>query len=167
MTNKLDANRTIRSVAGVAALLICLAGNATAQARSNVAGSSSQELIGQLTKALSVTPAQATGGAGALFGLAKSRLSPADFGKVAASVPGIENLIKSAPAVSGNPAASGLSGIANSLPGGLGGLASVAGSFQKLGLSPQMAAKFVPIIGKFVESKGGAAVAKLLTGALK
>jgi hypothetical protein len=116
---------------------------------------------------LSVTPAQASGGAGALFGLAKSRLNPADFSKLAASVPGIENLIKSAPAVPKNSATSGLSSLGNSIPGGLGNLVSLAEPFRKLGLSPEMVAKFVPVMTKFVESKGGAGVAELLAGALK
>ena len=39
------------------------------------ATSASPELVGQLSKELSITPAQATGGAGALFGVAKSRRS--------------------------------------------------------------------------------------------
>ena len=130
-----------------------------------LAKTASPELIGQLTKALSITPAQASGGAGALFGLAKSRLGPTDFSKVAASVPGIESLIKSAPPASA--ALPSLSGVQPSLPGGLGGLASVAGSFKKLGLSPAMAAKFVPVLTGFVQSKGGSTPASLLAGALK
>ena len=138
-------------------------GKAFAQDLSKTA---SPELIGQLTKTLSVTPAQASGGAGALFGLAKSRLGAADFSKVAASVPGIEGLIKSAPAASKSPAA-GLSALGDSIPGGVGGLASVAGPFKKLGMSPEMAAKFVPVLTQFVQSKGGAGVASLLGGALK
>ena len=44
--------------------------------------SPSPELVGSLTKKLSVTPEQATGGAGALFALAKSKLSVEDFSKV-------------------------------------------------------------------------------------
>jgi hypothetical protein len=127
----------------------------------------SPELIGELTKSLSVTQAQASGGAGALFGLAKTRLSAADFGKVAAAVPGIDALIKSAPSAKGGGGIPGLSGIEQSLPAGLGGLASVAGSFKKLGLSPDMAAKFVPILTEFVKAKGGSTVASLLSGALK
>src|ERR1700761_2705470 len=49
----------------------------------------SPELVGELTKGLSITPQQATGGAGALFGAAKSRLSPDNFSKIAAVVPGM------------------------------------------------------------------------------
>ena len=102
----------------------------------------SPELVSQLTQGLSITPAQATGGAGALFGVAKSRLSPADFSKVSAAVPGMGSFLKAAPAPDNT---SGLSSLTGSLPGGLGGLASTAGSFQKLGLSPGMVGKFVPI----------------------
>jgi hypothetical protein len=132
----------------------------SATARAQTARS---ELIGELTKSLSITPAQASGGAGALFGLAKTRLSPADFNKVAASVPGIDKLIKSAPVSSGGGGIPGLSGIENSLVG----LDSVAGSFQKLGLSPSMAGQFVPVLTNFVKAKGGSGVASLLSGALK
>lgn len=124
----------------------------------------SPELVGELTKGLSVTPQQATGGAGALFSLAKSRLNPADFGKIAGVVPGMGSFLKAAPSTSGG---SGLSGLAGSLPGSMGGLASAATAFQKLGLSPSMVEKFVPILTNFVQAKGGANVASLLSGALK
>jgi len=159
----------VSAVVGLLAFfLISVAEQALAQgAAAQLAKTASPELIGQLTKQLSVTPAQASGGAGALFGLAKSRLSPAEFGKVAASVPGIDGLIKSAPSASSGANTAGLSGLESSLPGGLGQAASVAESFHKLGLSPQMAEKFVPVLTKFVQSKGGASTASLLENALK
>ena len=165
----IDMNTAVvtRRAACLAALSVVFVRDSFAQAPpAEIAKSPSPELVGQLTKALSISPAQATGGAGALFGLAKSRLSPVDFSKVATAVPGMDGLLKAAPSVSKSPA-SGLSGLAGSLPGGLGGLASVAGSFKKLGLSPEMAAKFVPLLTQFVQSKGGASVASLLGGALK
>jgi hypothetical protein len=60
---------------------------AQAQSSTTKTGKSpSPALVGQLTKQLSITPKQAMGGAGALFGFAKSRLSAADFSKVAASM---------------------------------------------------------------------------------
>ena len=124
----------------------------------------SPELVGQLTKGLSISPAQATGGAGSLFKLAKGRLSPADFGKVSAAVPGMGSFLQAAPSTD---SMGGLSGLAGSLPGNAGGLASTAASFQQLGLSPDMAGKFVPILTSFVQSKGGAGAASLLSGALK
>jgi hypothetical protein len=148
---------------GIAGLFVLFAFHSPLTQGANV----SSELIGELTKSLSITPKQASGGAGALFGLAKSRLSPTDFSKVAASVPGIDGLIKSAPAASGGGGIPGLSSVQSSLPGGLGGLASVAGSFKKLGLSPDMISKFVPILTNFVSNKGGASVGSLLAGVLK
>ena len=123
----------------------------------------SPELVSQLTKELSISPKQATGGAGALFGLAKSRLTPNEFSRVAKSVPGMDGLLKAAPKPKG-----GVPGpVGTALPGGIAGLASVAGAFKSLGLSPDMAGKFVPVMTKFVESKGGTNVGSLLAGALK
>ena len=136
----------------------------TTQSLPTKAVSASPELVGQLTKQLSVTPAQATGGAGALFGLAKTRLSPSDFGKVSGAVPGMSSFLQAAPAAGGM---SGLSSLAGSAPGGIGGMATAAESFQKLGLSPDMIGKFIPILTKYVEGTGGSGVASLLAGALK
>jgi len=124
----------------------------------------SPELVGELTKGLSITPQQATGGAGTLFGIAKSQLSAGDFSKIAAVVPGMGSFLNAAPSAGGG---TGLSGLATSLPGKVGGMASAAAAFQKLGLSPDMVGKFVPILNNFVQAKGGANVASLLSGALK
>jgi hypothetical protein len=121
----------------------------------------SPELVGMLTKDLNVTPKQAAGGAGALFNLAKTRLKPDQFSQVAAAVPGMDGLLKAA------PAAGGLPGLGSALPGAESGLAPAVAAFQKLGLSPDMVGKFVPLLTKFVGSKGGADVASLLGGALK
>ena len=73
-------------------------------------------------------------------------------------------LLKAAPKPdSGSP----LGALGSALPGGAGGLASVAGSFKALGLSPDMVSKFVPVLTQFVQSKGGANVGSLLAGAFK
>jgi Protein of unknown function VcgC/VcgE (DUF2780) len=121
----------------------------------------SPELVGMLTKDLNVTPKQAAGGAGALFNLAKTRLKPDQFSQVAAAVPGMDGLLKAA------PAAGGLPGLGSAVPGASSGLAPAVAAFQKLGLSPDMVGKFVPLLTQFVGSKGGADVASLLAGALK
>lgn len=128
------------------------------------AASSSSELVGQLSKELSITRPQARGGAGTLFGLAKSRLTSDEFGKIAAAVPGMNGLLKAAPVTSQN---SGLSSLEGSLPGNMGRTAEAAEAFHKLGLSPTMATKFVPIMSKFVQAKGGQSTASLLEKALK
>src|SRR3954452_23633192 len=116
MVAGMNSSRLRRPTFGLLGFFIFVAGSAFAQpSASDHATAANPELIGQLTKALSITPAQASGGAGALFGLAKSRLNAADFGKVAANVPGIEKLIKSAPVPSKNSAVRGLSGLGNSV----------------------------------------------------
>jgi hypothetical protein len=135
------------------------------------------ELVGKLTQELKVTPKQATGGAGAIFALAKSRLSPADFSKVAGAVPGMDGFLKAAPAATSASGlgGSGLGSLASMVPGAAGGsvlgeaggLASLAGSFNTLGLSPAMISKFAPVLKNYIGSKGGSSIAGLFGGALK
>ena len=119
------------------------------------------ELVSQLTKALPISPSQASGGAGTLFALAKSRLSTAEFAKVAAAVPGMDGLLKAA------PDSSSLSTLQSYLPASLSGLTPAAGSFQNLGLSPEMAGKFVPVLINYVQSRGGLSTGALLAKVLQ
>ena len=123
------------------------------------AAQASPELVQALSKEIGATPEQAAGAAGSLFSVAKSRLSPADFSQVAKAVPGMDALLGAAPAAGGTA----LSQVA----GAAGGLASVASSFSKLGLKPEMVAKAVPILTSFVTKSGGANVGSLLAGVLK
>ena len=119
------------------------------------ATSANSELVGALAKELGSTPQQAEGAAGALFSHAKSKMKPDDWAKVAGAVPGMDGLLKAAPAMAGG----GLASVA--------GMAGVASSFSKLGLKPEMVAKAVPILTSFVSKSGGADVGQLLAGALK
>jgi uncharacterized protein VcgC/VcgE DUF2780 len=128
------------------------------------AASASPELVGALSKEIGVTPEQAAGAAGALFGLAKSRLTADDFSQVANAVPGMDSLLKAAPAMGG---AVGTAGALSQVTGGATGLASAASAFSKLGLKPEMVSKAIPILTSFVSKSGGANVASLLAGALK
>ncbi len=104
--------------------------------------------------------------------MAKSRLSPSDFGQVAGVVPDRDSLLAAAPK---GESTGGMSGAATSAGssmmgaggGSLGGLASLAGPFSQLGMSPDMIGKFVPSILEFVGGKGGSAVQSLLAGVLK
>ena len=93
--------------------------------------------------------------AGALVGFAKSKLSAGDFGEVSKAVPGMDSLLKMAPALGGNIGSS------------LGGLASLAGSFQKLGLSPDMVMKAAPLITGFLNGKGAGGAAKAVKTLLR
>lgn len=152
----------------VTTCLFMLLGAGTTQAQTSATNkrkNPNPDLVGMLTKQLNVTPEQATGGAGAIFGLAKSKLSAPDFSKVAAAVPGMSGFLKAAPST--GAAASPLDSVSGALPGNIGGLTSLAGAFQSLHLSPEMVGRFVPVIENYIASKGGSGVASVFAGALQ
>ena len=148
----------ILSVAASSAVAVGVQTGAAPQAAS-AAAKASPELVAALSKEIGATPEQAAGAAGSLFGVAKSRLSASDFALVDKAVPGMDALLKAAPAT-------GAGSIAQAAGAG-GGLASVAASFTKLGLKPDRVAKAVPILTSFVTKSGGANVGSLLAGVLK
>ena len=134
------------------------------------------ELVGELAQELKVTPQQAEGAAGALFAVAKDRLAAGDWAKVDKAVPGMNGLLKAAPAMSSSSAAAkAVTGVAKSgeaakgtgAAKAAGGLASAAAAFSKLGLKPEMASAAVPVLTRYVSKMGGADVGSLLAGALK
>lgn len=128
------------------------------------AANASPELVGSLAKELGSTKEQAAGAAGALFGLAQSRLKPEEFTQVSKAVPGMSSLLKAAPKVDGG---GGIGGALSKATGSAAGLATAASAFSKMGLKPELVSKAVPILTSFVSKSGGADVAKLLSGALK
>src|SRR5262249_18456357 len=97
-------------------------------------------------------PAKTAGAAGSIFATAKSRLQPADFDKVSKAVPGMDGLLKAAPATGTIPPK---------------GLDSINSSFTKLGLNADLVSKAIPIVTQFVGKSGGADLGKLLAGVLK
>ena len=119
-------------------------------------------LVSLLTKQLSIKPDQAMGGAGSILNFAKGKLSDDNFSKVASAIPEMDKLIDSAPEIGSLG-----TGLTKLTGGKLGGLASLAGSFKSLGLDAGMVNNFVPVILKYVESKGGSGVMNILSGVLK
>jgi len=154
---------SITSIAIVASAAASSAPQAEAKGPASAAAAASPALIGELTKAIGATPEQAAGAAGALFGVAKSQLSPADFAQVHEAVPGMDALLKAAPALGGGSQMASLSQLA----GGAGSLASVASAFSKLGLKPEMVSPAVGVLTSFVTKSGGPGVGNLLAGVLK
>jgi hypothetical protein len=146
-------------------MMFSLSACAAAANAQPLANNPSPELVGQLTKQLNVTPQQAIGGAGSLFGVAKTKMKPEDFLKVSDAVPGMDGLLKAAPKVSGG--SDPMSQMSAALPGKAGAVAQAGGSFKQLGLSPEMATKFLPIMTQFLKVKGGANVAGLFGGVFK
>jgi len=127
------------------------------------------ELIDMLTSGLGVKEDEAKGGTGLLMNLAKEKLGAGDFGQIANVIPGVDDLIKTAP-----EADTGIMGTLGKMASGMGGsmgqlgtLASLAGGFSKLGLDADMIGKFVPIILSFVQQKGGKDIGDLLAKAFK
>ena len=149
-----------------AAVVFAIAGvDAAAQPAGSTAAAAptaSPAPVSAPSKALGSSPGQAAGAAGTLFGLAKSKLSPADFSQVSNAVPGMDLLLKAAPTAGGGATA----GLAQ-LGGVAGSLSGAASAFTKLGLSPDLVAKAIPVLTQFVTKSGGANVGSLLAGALK
>lgn len=128
------------------------------------AANASPELVSALSKEIGGTPEQAAGAAGALFGVAQTKLAPNQFSQVAAAVPGMDLLLKAAPAAG---EVAGTTGALSQLGGSAAGLATAAAAFSKMGLSPSLVAKAVPILTSFVTKSGGANVGSLLASVLK
>lgn len=148
------------------ALIVAFATNSSAQeGAATAAVKASPALVGELSKQMGATPEQSAGAAGALFGVAKSRLKADEFSQIASAVPGMDSLLKAAPAGGGGGlgAAAGLS----QLGGSAGSMAAAAQAFSKLGLKPEMVSKAIPVLTSFVTKSGGANVGNLLAGALK
>jgi hypothetical protein len=135
-----------------------------ANAEAAAAVKASPDLVSALSKEMGSTPEQAAGAAGALFGVAKSRLKADEFTQVSKAVPGMDSLLKAAPALG---SAVGTSGALGQLAGSAGGLAAAASAFSTLGLKPEMVSKAIPVLTSFVSKSGGAGVGGLLAGVLK
>ncbi|MEM1109770.1 MAG: DUF2780 domain-containing protein [Planctomycetota bacterium] len=128
-----------------------------------------QELIAKLTSELGIDAKQAEGGLGVVMKFIKEQLGGDEFEKVKAAVPEAEALADAAPEGSEGDGSGGggLMGLVGSVAGALGGeklegVASMAGSFDKLGLDVSMVSKFVPKVVEFLEAKGGGDLASMI-----
>jgi len=125
-----------------------------------------KELIDQLTKNLGISGSQAEGGAAVLFKAARDKLGGDEFSKLLGGVTGLGDLMKKAPAAGG-----GLGGMLGGLAGAMGGnaglIATIVGGFGKLGLKPEDAKKFVPVILDFLRTKVGPDVVSRLEKTLR
>ncbi len=146
-----------------------------ADGKSTVANSAPNEaggsaLVDRLSERLGVSPAQAAGGAGAIFSVARQKLGADKFGKLAAAVPGTDSLLARAPSGGLGAAGGGTDSALGSMAGSseqFGGVASLAGPFSQLGMSPDMAGKFLPIVLQYAQSTGGDSAMSLLASAFK
>jgi hypothetical protein len=124
------------------------------------------ELLMQRT---GVTGAQAQGGAGALFQIAKNKMQPDAFGKLEQSVPGMQEMLGAAPVLAQPRGLAGrLSSIAEASGAGgtAGNLISVVSAFQQQGMSPAMVQQFIPVVIDYVKAHGNDALVNTLSTAL-
>ena len=141
--------------------LVCLAFAATTFSvyAEQPAASKTSGIADDLSSKLSLKPEQAIGAAGSIFALAKSKLSAADFGKIAAGIPEMDSLLKAVPAAGGDA----LSAVMASQSGTM----RLMSQFKTLGISPETAAKVIPEALSFVKSKQGDEVMNLLSKAIQ
>ncbi|MBV4549854.1 DUF2780 domain-containing protein [Pseudomonas sp. SWRI102] len=117
-------------------------------------------LLNTLGSELKITPEQAVGGAGAMLGLAKNRLSEPQFSELSKSVPGLDQ-------IAGNSAIGGLNGLGGLLGGGSDKSALLDGllgnvkdtgdlndAFSALGMDSGMIGQFAPIILQYLGQQG-------------
>ena len=134
--------------------LLCLAGLVQSSAQSGLG------LVQTVVKQVGVTEQQAQGGTGLLLNYAKGQLPAPDFQKVTTAMPEVTGL-----AASGAELQKKSGGMMGGLGGGLGaaaGLASLAGPFKQLGMSPDMVGKMAPVVLNYAKTTGGAEVGSLL-----
>jgi hypothetical protein len=153
------------------------------------------ELINRLSLNLGVTQQQASGGAGSIFRLAKSRLQPGQFLEIAERIPGLNELIAGAPApvarINGQPAAienmnTAAGGAGSSAAGAqstkertgriaglpeadranLGALTPLSAPFAELGMPDERIREFVPIVLEYTRSQAGDPAMRLMERAL-
>ena len=122
------------------------------------------DLVSQLTSKLGVTPEQAAGGAGAIFDYAKENLSAEDFATIASGIPGMDGLLSAAPTEGSDSAMGQLGSMLGDSGGSMGGLASLASSFESLGLDADTVNQFLPIVYDYVGSESGQQARGLLKG---
>ncbi len=141
-------------------LLVCMALCTTAF-------SAESSLIELLTSQLGIENNQAEAGAGAIFRSAKSELNESDFGTIAKAVPEVYSLLDAAPKE--ETVSKSIGSLTSALGTGadkLEGAASLASSFNNLGMDGDMVGKFTTIILDYVKQKGGEHAMNLLKGAL-
>ena len=121
--------------------------------KSSVMGATSNSLLGMLTGTLGVTQKQAEGGVGSILKLAQEKLVKGDFDQIAAVIPGASKYLSKAKSL-------------GAFAGNLNNLAGLNGALGKLGISPEVAAKFIPAVTDFVSKAGGSKVGALLKSVL-
>jgi hypothetical protein len=152
-------------------------------------------LTNMLTSKLGISESQASMALGALLGEAKGKLSPGDYSKLEGALPGAEHYLSAAegagvlpstkevaaaapaaPAADSTVAAIGDSAKAYAPPapqaeaaaasaGAAAGPSGLSAALSKVGLPPEAASQFVPVVTEYVGKVAGPDVANILKSA--
>ncbi|OEG74815.1 hypothetical protein BEL05_01815 [Shewanella colwelliana] len=120
------------------------------------------DLVGSVMSQLGLNQGQAEGGLGSLLTLAKSTLGSDSFGPIASAIPGIDTLLGAAPALDTDSGMSGLLSKTGDLGSSLQGGAQVYDSFEKLGISKELAKPMVDIVKGYLDANAGEGTTDLL-----
>ena len=146
----MNRNRWLVLVVSLAAIL-GLSSAASAGLTDSLTSAGLDSLLG---KQLGLTSDQSKGGIGAILGMAKGKLSPDDYAKVASAIPGADKYVSKAKSL-------GL------LDKPIKDKSGLDGAFSKLGIPQDKADKMVPTVTDLVGKAGGSRASSLLAGALK
>ncbi|UQI30738.1 DUF2780 domain-containing protein [Pseudomonas bijieensis] len=148
------------SLSDAANVMSAMQGNSGGKDGAVAAAPKAAGLLNTLGSDLKITPEQAIGGAGAMLGLAKNRLSEPQFSELSKSVPGLDQ-------IAGNSAIGGLNGLGGLLGGGsdknalLDGLLGnvkdtndLNNAFSALGMDSGMIGQFAPVILQYLGQQG-------------
>ncbi|GAA0860043.1 DUF2780 domain-containing protein [Aliiglaciecola litoralis] len=123
------------------------------------------DMISMLSQNLGVDADQASGGLGSLFNYVKGNLSDEKFGQLSKALPGVNELIKSAPDISQLKESGGLSGLmdkAAEYNDSLKAINGVKKQFEALGLKPEMIMQYIEQAKKYLDSEQGQQAKQLL-----
>lgn len=128
-----------------------------------------QDFIGMATQQLGISKDAAQAGTGGLLSMIKQHAGDADFGKLAAAIPGAADLAKpqgGAPAAGGGIGGmlGGLASKAGGLLGKGGGAAGALGALAGAGLTGDKASGFLKMFVDFLKSKVPGDLLKSIAG---
>ncbi|WP_372748285.1 DUF2780 domain-containing protein [Litorivivens sp.] len=145
------------------------AAESSASASSSMAATGMQ-LLPLLSQSLGVSGAQAAGGMGSLLQAAQTLLSNSEFATIAKAIPGVETLMRAAPAVSAATGGGGMMGSAMDMaskysPQAKAG-SELVSQFKSLGMGADMIPKFTEVGSSYLQQNGNGEASTLLSSAM-
>ena len=134
-------------------------------------------LTSMITSKLGISEAQASAALGALLGEAQGKLSPGDYSKLEGALPGAEHFLSVAQGAGALPSTHEVAAAAPSADaappapqaeaaataaGPAAGPSGLNAALAKIGLPPEAASQFVPVVTEYVGKVAGPDVANIL-----